>query len=300
MRRWWLSPKKLAKLALIGGTAGVLATGCGPQYVVLHPAGPVAQKELNLMALSAVAMGVVILGVFVLFAVTVIRFRAKPGNRNPYLPNWYGHKWLEVLCFIVPAVILTVIAIPTVRSTYALDQLPKGPKPLVVDVTSLDWKWLFQYPGQKIASVNYLEIPAGRPVLFELTADSPMNTFWIPRLGGMEYTMPGRVLPLWLEANQPGTYWGRSGNFSGVGFDNMMFNVKAVSASAFNTWVAGVKQSQPPMTMQRYHQLLNAGTTGVTLFSAYPAQTFPAVKNGFTLEGGMYMVASNTPQKLMP
>ena len=284
------------RLLLAGLAVGLLATGCGPQYVVLHPAGPVGRSELNLMGLAAAAMGLVILAVFILLAIVIIRFRERPGNRAPYMPKWEGQPWLERLWFLVPAILLTIIAIPTVQVTFALSHVPRGKDPVVIDVTSLQWKWFFEYPGQHIATVNYVVIPAGKPVLFELTADSPMNTFWVPQLGGMEYTMPGRVLPLWLQADHPGTYWGHSGQFSGVEFEKMFFDVKAVSPSAFRAWEQKTRRA-PPLTLVAYRRLLQFNTVGRETFGAYPADTFPSVSHGFTLKGGMYMLMSNDPRK---
>jgi heme/copper-type cytochrome/quinol oxidase subunit 2 len=190
----------------------------------------------------------------------------------------------------LPVVLLTIIAIPTVKQTFALTKLPKAKDPVTIDVTSLTWKWMFEYPGQKIATVNYVEIPAGVPVLFELTADSPMNTFWVPQLGGMEYTMPNRVLPLWLEADKPGTYWGHSGQFSGLEFEKMFFTVKAVPMAQFKAWAAHVRRTAPPMTQADYKALLQQNTVGTQTYSSYPSYTFPTVANGFTLKGGMYML----------
>lgn len=282
--------KPYRSLALAAVAAGVVSTGCGQQYVVLHPVGPVGVQELHLMILAGVAMAVVIVAVFILYFYAVVRFRDKPGNTAPYRPEWHGHKLLEIMWWIVPALLLTVIAIPTVRVTYALDHIPKAKDPVVIDATSLTWKWLFEYPGQHVATVNYLEIPTGEPVLFELTANSPMNTLWIPQLGGMEYTMPNRVLPLWLQANKPGMYWGDSAQYSGTGFEKMFFKVKAVSPKAFAVWASKTHATATPLTLASYHQLLKHDTTGPALYGAYPRDTFPSIASGFTLNGqGMYM-----------
>lgn len=280
-RKWlW---KWLPLSILLTGTV----SGCGNQYVLFHPAGPVAATELHMLLMASLAMLVVIVPVFILFLVTIVRFRDRPGNKAPYWPNWHGNKRMEILWWIIPFVILAVIAVPTVSKTYALTRLPKSKHPLVIDVTSLTWKWMFQYPGQHIATVNYLEIPAGRPVLFELTADSAMNTFWVPRLGGMEYTMPNTVLPLWLEASKPGVYWGHSGQYSGLEFEKMFFNVKAVTPSQFDAWVAHAKTLHP-MTLKNYRSLLKFNTVGVSTYGGYPAHTFPTIAKRFTLRGGMY------------
>jgi heme/copper-type cytochrome/quinol oxidase subunit 2 len=243
------------------------------------------------MEMAGLAMAILIVIVFALFFYTLARFRDKPGNRAPYTPNWHSHKLLEIVVWVAPAILLTIIAIPTVKTTFALDKLPKSKDPVVIDVTSLTWKWLFEYPQQHIATVNYAVIPANRPVLFELTADSPMNTFWVPRLGGMEYTMPNRVLPLWLEADKAGTYWGHSGQYSGVDFYKMFFNIKAVSVSAFKHWAQVTHATVGPMTMTSYHRLLKFDTVGTATYGSYPTDTFPSLASGFTLTGsGMYMV----------
>ncbi|NMP20886.1 cytochrome c oxidase subunit II [Sulfobacillus harzensis] len=283
--------KPYSKLLLVAAAAGLLSTGCGQQYVMLHPAGPVGRQEMHLMILASIAMAIVILIVFVLFFYALIRFRDKPGNTAPYRPDWHGHRGLEILWWVLPAVLLTVIAIPTVKVTYALDRIPKAKDPVVIDVTSLTWKWLFQYPGQHVATVNYVVIPSGEPVLFELTANSPMNTFWVPQLGGMEYTMPNRVLPLWLEANKPGTYWGHSGQFSGTQFEKMFFNVKAVPPAQFKAWAQKTASTAQPMTNADFKQLLKFNTVGVETYGNYPKDTFPSVASGFTLTGGgMYSI----------
>lgn len=287
-RHRWLTSRGLAKLGGLGALT-LLVTGCGSHYVLFHPAGPVAQVELNMMVLAAVSMTVVIVAVFILLGVALVRYRDHKNRRAPYWPEWDGDHRLEILWFLIPVAIVTFIGIPTIQNTFKLASPPSHQKPLVIDVTSLTWKWLFEYPGQQVATVNYAVIPAGRPVLFELTADSAMNTFWVPRLGGMEYTMPNQVLPLWLEASTPGSFWGHSGNFSGKGFENMFFTVKAVSPQAFSQWVSSTRATSPPMTMTQYHQLLAFNVVGEKTFGQYPVDTFPFKPTGFTLTGdGMY------------
>ena len=220
----------------------LLLSGCGREFLVLHPAGPVAIQELRIMALAAAAMGIVIVAVLVVFGMALVRFRDHPGNHAPYTPQWEGSRRLEFILFAIPILIVAIIAVPTVRTTFRLDRVPPLKGPILINVTSLDWKWLFEYPTQHIATTNYIDVPIGRPLLFELTADSPMNTFWVPQLGGMEYATPGRVLPLWLQVNNAGRYSGRSGNFSGRGFVYMTFTVDAVSARVgFTIWIMTFK-----------------------------------------------------------
>jgi cytochrome aa3-600 menaquinol oxidase subunit 2 len=293
-RRW----HKL-RFLLVGGGLALALTGCGKQYVVLHPAGPVAATELHLMLLAAITMAVVIAFVYLLLAVVLVRFRDRPGNRAPYRPDWDAHRGLEAAWFLIPALMLAIIAVPTVEDTFRLARLPQKADPVVIDVTSLTWKWLFEYPGQHVATVNYAVIPVGVPVLFRLFADSAMNTFWVPALGGMEYTMPNEVLPLWLEASRPGVYWGHSGNFSGPGFERMFFTVRAVPLAAFRDWARHLRRTAPAMSMADYRRLLRFGTVGMERYSAYPASTFPALSTGFTLTGGKFMPMMPGPVSAM-
>lgn len=283
---------------LLGVAAGLgamlLLAGCGQHYLLLRPVGPVATRELGVMLVAAIAMAVVLVGAIGLFCYALLRFRDRPGNPAPYTPDWEGGARLEMLLFAIPLIVVGIISVPVIGQTFSLQRLPQTGNPLVIDVTSLDWKWLFEYPQAGIAAVNTVEVPTGVPLLFELTANSPMNTFWVPQLGGMEYAMPGRVLPLWLEADASGVYSGRSGNFSGAGFADMTFSVRAVAPAAYAAWVRAVRARGPALTLARYRQLLHPGTVRPATFSSYAAQTFPFKSHGFTLVGGMYQTATMT------
>src|SRR4029077_9960139 len=129
-------------------------------------------------------------------------------------------------------------------------------KPLRVQVVSLDWKWLFIYPEQGIASVNQLTIPVGAPVSFELTSSGVMNSFFVPQLGGQIYTMAKMVTRLNLQADHPGTYRGLSANYSGAGFSDMYFAVDAVPAEKFAQWVDAARSDGPVLDAQAYAYLV--------------------------------------------
>ncbi len=289
------SNRKLALLAILLLTP--LLSGCGQDFLLLKPAGPVARTEMHLMERAAIPMGIVILFVIVLLAIVVIRFRDTPDNKAPYTPDWHGSKRLETIWFVIPVLILAFISVPMVKQTFKLAKVPvTSGDPITIDVVSIDWKWLFEYPGQKVATVNYVKIPVNTPVLFELTAYSPMNTFWVPQLGGMEYTMPGRVLPLWLQASYAGVYTGRSANFSGSGYAKMIFSVDAVSSSQFQSWISQVASTASPLTGPEYQSLLQQDLVQTQTYYGYPSYTFPSQLNGFTLNGGMY-IASPLPSK---
>ncbi|GGE44155.1 quinol oxidase subunit 2 [Pullulanibacillus camelliae] len=265
----------------------IFLTGCSEKYPVLHPVGPVGEKERNLIILSAVLMAIVIIPVIALLAFIVYRYRDKPNNRAPYKPNWDDSKILEFVWWGIPIIIIAVLSIYTVRDTFALTKPPANTgEPISIQVTSLDWKWVFFYPDEGVATVNYIDIPAGRPVQFELTSDAPMNSFWIPALGGQEYTMPGMAMRLWLQANKVGTYTGKGANFTGKEFSKMSFAVHVKKETDFDQWVKALKNQSPQLTEAGYKQLKKPGVVGKKSFSSYPKDIFhdTVMKNG-----GKYM-----------
>ncbi|KEO82718.1 cytochrome aa3 quinol oxidase subunit II [Tumebacillus flagellatus] len=280
--------KPFSIAALLAGLT-VLLSGCSDQYPVLNPVGPVGQEELHLIKLSTVLVAIVIIPVLILLAIIVYRYRDKKGNTAPYQPNWDHSTKLEYLWWGIPIVIIAILGTFTAKSTFSLTKPPVESadiKPLVIQVTSLDWKWVFTYPDQKIATVNYAEIPAGVPVQFQLTADSPMNSFWIPALGGQEYAMPGMDMRLWLQADKIGTFDGNGANFTGEGFAHMDFKVVSKSEADFNAWVSDVKKNSPALTVDGYNKLTEKGTAEPQTFSSYPEGLY---ENTVDKNGGMYM-----------
>ncbi|WP_129726397.1 cytochrome aa3 quinol oxidase subunit II [Ectobacillus funiculus] len=275
------------RLSLLAVISAVLLSGCDERYIVLNPQGPVAQQEYDLIMLSTILCAVIIIPVLAIFIYIVYRYRDKPGNKAPYTPNWDDSKILEIVWWGIPIVIIGILGFYTAKTTYALQKPPASDvKPITIQVTSLDWKWLFQYPDQNIATVNYAEIPAGVPVHFVLTADAPMNSFWVPQLGGQAYTMPGMAMKLWLQADKPGTYFGSGANFTGEGFAHMQFQVVAKSQSEFNAWANKVKQTAPVLTKDGYNKLAEKGLANKTEFSSYPTNLFNEIVDK---NGGEYM-----------
>jgi cytochrome aa3-600 menaquinol oxidase subunit II len=285
----WIQSAKLSILALLGV---VLLAGCNKSnYIVLDPKGPVAHQELQLIIISAILCAVVIIPVLGIFVYIMVRYRDKPGNNAPYKPEWADSKLLEVIWWGIPVVIVAILGVYTAKTTLNLTKPPvKDVKPIQVQVTSLDWKWMFTYPGKKIATVNYAEIPAGVPVQFVLTSDAPMNSFWIPSLGGQEYTMPGMSMGLWLQADKTGEYFGSGANFTGKGFAHMQFRVKSVSQAEFDKWAEGVKKNSPALTNDGYKKLAKPSTEKELSFSSYPKNLFENIVNK---NGGKYMPHMN-------
>ncbi|MCM3567649.1 ubiquinol oxidase subunit II [Neobacillus mesonae] len=281
--RKWIQTAKLSFLALLGMA---LLSGCDKSnFIVLNPKGPVGQQELDLIIISVILCAIIILPVLGIFVYIVIRYRDKPGNKAPYQPEWADSKILEVIWWGIPIIIVAILGVYTAKTTINLTKPPvKDVKPIVVQVTSLDWKWMFTYPDKKIATVNYAEIPAGVPVQFILTSDAPMNSFWVPQLGGQEYTMPGMAMGLWLQADKIGEYFGSGANFTGKGFAHMQFRVKSVTQDDFNQWAAGIKKNSPALTDKGYKQLSKPGLEKELSFSSYPKGLYEDIvnKNGGT------------------
>jgi len=224
---------------------------------VLQPAGPVAEKERNLIIFCVVISAIVVIPVFAMLGLFAWRYRE--GNHNAtYSPDLGGSALAEVVWWLVPTAIIVIISVVTWRSTYALDPfkpLPSNKPTLHIQVVALDWKWLFIYPGQNVASINEAAVPVNTPVDFELTSDTVMNSFWDPQLGGQMYAMPGMETQLNLEASKLGSFHGLSANINGDGFAGMTFTVKSMQQNGFNRWVTAAKHSGRSLTSSQYASL---------------------------------------------
>lgn len=268
--------------------AALFLSGCNA--VVLNPKGAIAVDEKHLLIKALCLMFIIVIPVLILIAVISWRYRAS-NTRAKYTPDWSHSVLLEAIWWAVPIVIIAILATITWISTHQLDPhrpLNSKVKPLVIQVVALQWRWLFIYPEQNIATMNFIEFPANTPVTFLITADAPMNSFQIPQLGGQIYAMPGMQTQLHLIANEPGTYDGRSVNFSGDGYAGMTFTAKAVATNdEFNQWVASVKQSSNPLTVDSY-ALLAKPSEDETV------QTYSSVEKGLFNDVIMKFMAPNS------
>lgn len=211
----------------------------GRDIPVLDPKGLIAGKERDLMMFTFGLGLLVIIPVFIMLFTIAWKYRAT-NTKARYEPNFSTHKGFEILWWGIPCVIILVLAIVTVISTHALDPykpLDSSVQPVKVQVVSLDWKWLFIYPDEGIATLNYMNIPKDTPINLSITSDAPMNSFWVPALAGQIYAMSGMTSQLHLMANSTGTFNGSSANISGEGFADMTFKVNALNESDFKTWV---------------------------------------------------------------
>jgi cytochrome o ubiquinol oxidase subunit 2 len=233
----------------------VALTACQP--AVLDPQGIVGAAEKTILIDSLAIMLAIVVPTIVATLGCAWWYRSS-NTRARYLPEWAYSGQLELIVWAIP--LLTIMLLGGVAWVGSHDLDPAKPLPskdaaLEVQVVSLDWKWLFIYPGQHVASVNHLVIPAGVPVHFSLTSASVMNAFFIPQLGSMIYTMNGMKTQLNLHANVSGTFPGLSSHYSGDGFSDMHFDVQAVPADRFSAWVDATRGNGPTLTAQSYADL---------------------------------------------
>ncbi len=233
----------------------LLLSGC--KMALLDPKGMVAASEKHLLLSATGLMLLVVVPVILLTLFIAWKYRASNKNAK-YAPDWTHSTVLETVCWAIPCVIIGILAVMTWVSSHKLDPYRplnvKG-KPLVIEAVALNWKWLFIYPEQGIASVNFVQIPTNVPVRFVITADAPMNSLEIPRLAGQIYAMTGMRTKLNLIANEAGDYHGFSANYSGEGFTNMKFIVRASSKKAFDQWLAKERHSPNKLTAAVYQKL---------------------------------------------
>ena len=208
-----------------------------------------------------------------------------PNKNATYSPNWSHSNKIEFVVWTIPCIIILILGTLTWTSTQALDPrnpLPSENKPLVIEAISLDWKWLFIYPEQGIATVNEIAFPANVPVQFKVTSGSVMNSFFIPQLGSQIYAMAGMQNQVHLIANEEGVYKGMSANYSGKGFSGMKFTATATSADKFDEWVMKVKQSAKGLQMADYEQLAKpTENNAVEYFSSVKSDLYQEIINKY-------------------
>lgn len=227
---------------------------------VLNPAGQIGEKERNLMYFALALSLVVIVPVY--FMAFYFAHKYREDKKSKYSPDMAGNRKIEFVWWLIPSILIAILAVVTWNSSHDLDPFKKiasDKKPIRIQVVSLDWKWLFIYPEQRIATVNYFEFPENTPVNFELTSDTVMNSFWIPQLGSQIYCMPGMASQLHLIADKTGTFKGSSANISGEGFADMSFNAKSDTQDEFNSWITSMKKNPSNLDKNAYSTLSEPG-----------------------------------------
>ena len=239
------------------GLATVLLALQGCHGGVLEPQGPVGSAERTILLDSLAIMLAIVIPTILVTLVFAWWFR-KSNTRAKYIPTWAYSGRIELVVWGIPLLTIMFLGGLTWIGSHQLDParpLASRTKPLEVQVVALDWKWLFIYPGQGVASVNQLVVPAGAPVHFTLTSASVMTSFFVPQLGSMIYVMNGMADQLNLQADHPGAYYGEAAHFSGDGFSDMNFDVRAVPGPEFTHWVAAVRGAGPVLDDAGYRAL---------------------------------------------
>jgi len=260
-------------LALL--TTALLA-GC--QSALLAPKGQVGQDQKTLLITSVVLMLLVVIPVIVMTFAFAWKYRASNAKAR-YEPEWSHSTAIEVVVWSIPCLIILVLAVLTWRSSHALDPyrpLESEVKPIEIEAISMDWKWLFIYPEEGIATVNELAVPVDTPLNFRITSDTVMNSFFIPHLGTQIYAMAGMQTRVHLIANEPGEFFGISANYSGHGFSKMGFAVHATDNAGYQAWLQKVKASPNRMDDAAY-QALAANRNDR---EQYPVTYFASVRDG--------------------
>lgn len=224
---------------------------------VLFPKGIIALEERNLLFIIQAIMLLVILPVYLFTFIFSWKYRAD----NPkaiYDPDLVDNRLAEYVWWGVPLILTLIIGWITWVKTHELDPykpITSDKKAMTIQVVALQWKWLFIYPEEKIASLNFVQFPKDIPIRFEITADAPMNSFWIPHLGGQIYAMPKMRTELNLIANETGDFRGSSANLSGEGFAGMHFISRSSTEEEYHQWVEGAKKAAQGLDFKEYTKL---------------------------------------------
>jgi cytochrome o ubiquinol oxidase subunit II len=224
---------------------------------VLFPKGIIALEQRNLLFIIQAVMLLVIVPVYILTFIFSWKYRAY-NPKSSYDPDLVDSPLAEIIWWGIPLIVVVFIGVLTWVKTHELDPykpIEGDKKPITIQVVALQWKWLFIYPEEQIASVNFLQFPKQTPIRFEITADAPMNSFWIPHLGGQIYAMPKMKTELHLIAQEIGDFRGSSANLSGEGFSGMHFITRASSEEDYRQWLDSAKKSSNALNLDEYNKL---------------------------------------------
>lgn len=265
------NPAGLIVLSLVGLGLLIAMLLQGADVALFSPKGLIADQQHRLMLISAAIL--LAIAVPTLFLLYFFAWKYRESNEKATHAPFANHgKLFAFSAWGIPTTVMLVLASimwPATQKLAPQKAIASNAKPLTIQVVAMRWKWLFIYPEQKIATVNYVQVPTGTPVKFELTADeTPMSSFWIPNLGGQLYAMTGHMNQLNLLAEKPGDYPGRSAEINGAGFAGMKFIARASSTEAFDQWVRDVKLSSTTLDTSEYKKLLSPSENSpVALYS---------------------------------
>ena len=279
---WWRAISMIS--------AATLLTSCNEG--VLDPHGPVGKAERVILYDATAIMLAVIIPVIVLTLAFAWWFRARNSHAH-YRPDWEFSGRIEMIIWSIPALVILFLGGIAWTGSHDLDPpvpLEASTAPLDIEVVSLDWRWLFIYPHEGIASLNRLVVPAGVPLRFRLTSTTVMNSFFVPQLGSQIYAMPNMVTRLNLEADEPGTFEGLSAMFSGDGFSDMRFDLVSTNEEAFEDWVNTAKAQGGVLDARIFEELLKPA-------KAQGAKTYAQVSEGLFDKISSGHMAAVSPQR---
>lgn len=231
----------------------------GKNIATLNSKGLVADQERGIIIFAVIV--VLAIAVPTVFFLYLTAFKYRESNHNTtYHPAASHGKLFVFTIWALPTLFMFILAMVLVPVTHKLEpnkSLASGVQPITIQVVAMRWKWLFIYPDQQVATVNFVQIPKNRPVVFELTADdAPMSSFWVPNLSGQLYAMTGHVNRLNLMGSEIGDYPGRSAEINGAGFEGMKFITRVSSEEDFASWAQGVRSSSALLDNKAYDSLL--------------------------------------------
>lgn len=248
----------------------------GADVTLLNPKGLIATEQYKLMIIASVIMLEIAIPTLILFYYFAWKYR-ETNKKAAYDPRMHQSKFFTFSLWAIPSIIVVLLAYIMWPATHRLapqKSIESNVKPLTIQVVAMRWKWLFIYPEQNIATVNFVHIPVSTPVQFEISADeAPMSSFWIPHLAGQIYAMTGHVNRLNVMADTPGDYPGSSAEINGSGFAGMKFVTRASSRDSFNQWVETTKESDKTLGASEYQALLAPSKNN-------PAEYYASVESG--------------------
>lgn len=268
-------------LRLFGMAALVLLCGCDALKLgVMNHAGPIATSQWHLYVIVGIVL-VFIAGPVLLLTPLIAWHYRLSNTSSAFRPNWQFSWILEFFIWIPPTAIVIGLSFLLWNYTHALDPyrpLTSDQPALEVQAVALDWKWLFIYPDERVAAIDQMIIPVGRPIHISLTSGTVMQALLIPRLAGQIYAMAGMTTQLNLAASQPGTYLGENTQFNGTGFQNEKFNVIALAPAEYAQWVDHVRGSAHPLDAAAYADLFRQSSPPQPIaFSSVPPALFQRI-----------------------
>jgi len=274
--------KKLIQTVLVLFST-LLLSGCN--MVLFDSSGSTGREIGDTMLLTMGLMLIVVIPTIILSVWMPAKYHESKTD-SEYSPEWAHSNKIEFWAWGIPVIIIAVLAVIAYKTSYSLDpskELESDKEPVTIQVVALDWKWLFIYPEQQVATVNEIAFPADRPVEFLITSATTMNSFFIPALGSQIYAMAGMENRLNLMATEEGEYRGISANYSGFGFAGMRFKAKATSEEGFEQWLASVRASDKQLTDDEYARLGNKTRDhGVEYFSTVNPLQYKNIIESFT------------------